>query len=148
MSDGGSGSFSGGEPVTPYRRLDTSKRRRAGVVYLVMAAFAASLVIVSGVDAMWITAVVLLVILGAYQFAAGWTLRVTDMEAIETAAGATSFGFGHASATLGFHGLLAKPVWQVLVFQDGPTPGYQALVTVDGLSRDVTGIYEEAVTIP
>ncbi len=134
--------------VTPYRKLDTAKRRRAGIVYLVMAGAAASLVVGTGVHAMWLTAVVPLVALAGYQFLGGWRLSVSDMEAIEIAGEAASFPFGHGSATLGFRGVLAKPVWQVLVFAAGPTPDRQALVTVDGLTGDVTGIYEEAVDVP
>jgi hypothetical protein len=134
-----------GEPIAPFRRLDTAKRRGAGVVYLVMAVVAAGFVVAADVDAMWMTTVLPLVGVAAYQFAGGWKLEVTDMQAIEIAGEAASFPFGHGSATLGFRGPLAKPVWQVLVFADGPTPDHQALVTVDGLTGDVTGTYEEAV---
>ena len=139
---------SSGEPLAPFRPLDTAKRRRAGIVYLVMAAVAALLVIAAGVATMWVTTVIPLVGIAAYQFIGGWKLEVTDMQAIEIAGETASFPFGHGSATLGFRGPLAKPVWQVLVFADGPTPDRQALVTVDGLSGDITGIYEEAVEAP
>ena len=136
------------DDLGPYRKLDTAKRRRAAGVYLVMAAFAGWLAVVSGVDLMWVMAVAPLVALAMYQFAGGWRLTVSDMEAISLAGEAASFGFGHGSATLGYRGPLAKPVWQVLVFADGPSPDQQALVTIDGLSGEVTGIYEQAVDIP
>ncbi|MFV2001121.1 MAG: hypothetical protein ACC654_12230 [Acidimicrobiia bacterium] len=136
------------EEVNPYRKLDTAKRRRAGIVYLAMAALAAWLTVVSGIDLMWLTAVAPLVAIAAYQVAGGWKIKVGDMQAISIAADAASFGFGHGSATLGYRGPLAKPVWQVLIFADGPTPEHQALVTVDGLSGDVTGIFEQAVELP
>ncbi|GMR02596.1 MAG: hypothetical protein BMS9Abin20_0934 [Acidimicrobiia bacterium] len=136
------------DPIVPYRRLDTAKRRQAGVVYVVMAGVAGGLATLSGVTALWLTAAALLLAIAAYQFLAGWRIQVSDMEAIERAGAAASFSFGHGSATLGFRGPLAKPVWQVLVFADGPTPDHQALVTIDGLSGDVTGIYEETVELP
>ena len=43
---------------------------------------------------------------------------------------------------------MAKPVWQVLVFSDTPSPDRQALVTVDAISGEVTGLYEESVPLP
>ena len=123
-------------------------RVRAGIVYAVMAAVAAVLVVVSDVPAMWLTAVAPILGLALFQVAGAWRMRVTDMEAIEIAAGASSFGFGHGSATLGYRGVLAKPVWQVLVFSDSPSPDRQALVTVDAINGEVTGLYEESVPLP
>lgn len=113
-----------------------------------MAALAGWLAVVSGVGLMWLMAVVPLVAIAIYQFAGGWQIKVSDMEAISLAANAASFSFGHGSATLGYRGPLAKPVWQVLIFADGPSPDHQALVTIDGLSGEVTGIFEQDVEIP
>jgi uncharacterized membrane protein len=137
-----------GEPVEPYRVLDTATRRRAAVVYIAMALLAAILIAVTNVRAMWLTAVVPLVLLAVVQFAGGWRMTVKDIEAIRIASNHASFDVGHGSATLGFRGLLAKPVWQVLVFAAGPAPDLQALVTVDALSGDVRGSYEEPVPVP
>lgn len=148
MVDGSSEPAGVPEDVVPYRRLDTAKRRRAAAVYLVMAALAGWLTLVSDVDLMWITAVVPLVAIAGYQFAGGWHIKVSDMAAISLAAKAASFDFGHGSATLGYRGPLAKPVWQVLIFADGPRPDHQALVTIDGLSGEVTGLFEQHVELP
>lgn len=97
---------------------------------------------------MWFTGVGALLALAAYQFAGAWTMQVTDMQAIDIASSVASFPVGHGSATLGYSGVLAKPMWQVLVFSNTPSPDRQALVTVDALSGDVTGQYEEAVELP
>ena len=132
----------------PYRTLDTRRRARAAIVYLIMAAFGAVLVLASGVSAMWLTAVAPLVALAAYELTGAWRMRITDMKAIEIAGRAASFDFGHGSATLGYRGVLAKPVWQVLVFSDTPSPDRQALVTVDAIDGEVTGLYEEDVPLP
>jgi hypothetical protein len=138
-----------GEPVGPYRVLDTATRRRAGYVYLVMALVVAGIVLITGVDLMWLTGVIPLVVLAGFQFLGGWRIKVTDMEAIEIASHAPSFDVGHASGSLGFRGWLAKPVWQILVFAAGPgSPTHQAVVTVDGLSGEVLGVYEEEVERP
>lgn len=135
-----------GEPVGPYRVLDTATRRRAGVAYMVMALVVAGIVLITGVSLMWLTGVVPLLALALIQFVGGWKIQITDMEAIAIASDATSFDAGHASGSLGFRGWLAKPVWQILVFESGPgSPDHQAVVTVDGLSGDVLGVYEEPV---
>lgn len=132
----------------PFRTLDTRRRVRAAVVYVVMAGLGALIVVASGVGVMWLTAVLPLLLLAGYELAGAWRMRVTDMQAIEIAADAASFGFGHGSATLGYRGPLAKPVWQVLIFSDSPSPDRQALVTVDAISGEVTGLYEESVPLP
>jgi hypothetical protein len=148
MAEAGDQHRSGRNPVQPYRALDTAKRRRAGGVYLVMAAGAGALASLAGVPLMWFTAVLPLAALAIYQFIGGWKIEVADMDAIEQAGEATSFAVGHGSATLGFRGFRARPVWQVLVFGDGPSPEHQALVTIDAVSGDVTGLYEEPVDQP
>jgi hypothetical protein len=120
----------------------------AALVYVAMAVIAGSIVVVSGVAAMWSTAVVPLVLLATYQVLGAWRMAISDQRAIEIAGSVTSFAIGHGSATLGYRGILAKPVWQVLVFADTPSPDHQALVTVDAMTGDVTGRYEEVVEVP
>jgi hypothetical protein len=142
----GDGQF--GEAVGPYRVLDTATRRRAAVVYLAIAVIAGLLVIATDVGAMWLTVVSPLIVLAIVQVAGGWRMQVRDVDAIRLASDHASFDVGHGSATLGFRGPLAKPVWQVLVFADGPAPDRQALITVDALSGDVRGSYEEPVSVP
>ncbi|MCB1247509.1 MAG: hypothetical protein KDB69_09590 [Acidimicrobiia bacterium] len=131
--------------IEPYRRLNTSTRRRAGVVYLVMAVVAGGIVWLAGGGVLWYSIVVPIVALAVVQFVAGWRMRVTDMEAIRIAAEATSFEVGHASGSLGFRGILAKPVWSVLAYGAGPSPSMQAVVAVDAIDGVVLGIHEEPV---
>jgi hypothetical protein len=147
-SDGAAGNGQVEEPAGPYRVLDTATRRRAAVVYLVLAGLATALVAATGVSAMWLTAVVPLVAMALFHVAGGWRIKVKDVEAIRLASENASFDVGHGSATLGFTGVLAKPVWQVLVFADGPAPDTQALITIDALTGDVRGSYEESVPVP
>ena len=134
--------------IRPYRILDTAKRRRAGIMYIIMAAVAGVVAASTQIQLMWLTAVVPLVVLAGYQFLGGWKMQVTDMEAIEKASDRVSFATGHGSATLGYRGLRARPVWEVLVYGDGSSPDFQALVTIDAVSGEVTGIYEEPVAQP
>jgi hypothetical protein len=134
--------------IRPYRILDTAKRRRAGVVYIAMACVAAVVAASTQIQLLWLTAVGPLLVLAGYQFLGGWKFQVTDMEAIEKASEQVSFTTGHGSATLGYRGLRARPVWEVLVYGDGPAPQFQALVTIDAVSGDVTGTFEEEVVKP
>jgi hypothetical protein len=129
----------------PHRVLDTANRRTAGAVYLIAAMLALGLIAATGTSLMWLTAVLPLLGIAGYQFVAGKHIRTTDMQAIQIASVAVPFDVGHASATLGFTGFMAKPVWQVLVFEAGSAPHHQALVTVDALSAEVTGSFAEAV---
>ncbi len=142
-SDNDSGSGEG--ELTPIRVIDTTNRRIAALIYLLAALIAAGLVGSTGISLMWLTGVLPLLGIAVYQFIAGRHMRITDMEAIRIGSAAAPFDVGHASATLGFSGLTASPVWQVLAFESGPAPEHQALVTVDGLTGEVTGTYAEAV---
>ena len=137
-----------GSDVRPFRVLDTRRRRQAAIVYGAMAALAAVLTVATGVSAMWFTAVGVLLVLAAAQVVGAWRMPITDLAAIDIAADAASFDVGHGSATLGYRGILAQPVWQVLVFADTPSPDHQALVTIDAMTGEVTGTYEETVPLP
>ncbi len=132
----------------PFRVLDTRKRRSAAVVYLIGAVLAGWATIAASLPIMWATAVAPLFVLALYQVVCAWTMGVKDAAAIRAASEAVSFPAGHASATLGYRGWLARPVWQVLVFADGAAPDMQGLVTIDAVDGDITGTYEESVTTP
>lgn len=145
MSDQRSNGVDQPEDLVPHRAIDTTNRRSVAVVYLGAALVAVGMILVTDVGAMWLTAVLPFLGIAVYHVVASRHIRVADMEAIQVASDAAPFEVGHGSATLGFTGLTAKPVWQVLVFESGPVPGHQSLVTVDALSGEVTGIFVEAV---
>lgn len=134
-----------GTEVAPVRNLDTAHRRVTAGVYLAAALAAGVFASVTGISYLWISAALPFVAIAAYHVAAGRKMAVKDMEAIRIGSDAAPFDVGHASATLGFTGVLARPVWQVLSFGAGPTPRQQALVTVDALSGEVTGSFAEEV---
>jgi hypothetical protein len=131
----------------PYEVPDPARRRRAGAVY-----FLGAVITVGGIAAglptgMWVMAAILVVI-GAYHVAAGHHLEVTDAEALTTANRATDFPVGHASAVLGFDGIMAKPVWNVLVFSADEPPGQRGLVRIDGKTGAVIETYVEEIESP
>jgi hypothetical protein len=94
---------------------------------------------------MWWTAVGALAVVGLYHFAASWNLDVREGESLDIANRTVDFPVGHASASLGFTGWRARPVWNVLVFSADEPPSERALVMVDGVDGTVTGQYAESI---
>ena len=135
--------------VGEYHVPDTNRRRRAAAVYLI-GAFVVGMLIVGGAfpSAMWWTAVVVLVGVGVYHLAASWNLEVREGEALDIANRTVAFPVGHASASLGFAGWRARPVWNVLVFSADDPPSQRALVMVDGISGDVADLFAEPIPDP
>ena len=128
----------------PYEVPDPARRRRAGVVYFIAAA-ASVIGIIAGLPVgMWI-AVALFGLIGVYHFAAAHHLSVKDHEALTIANTATEFPVGHASAVLGFDGVMARPIWNVLVFSADEPPSQRGLVRVDGRRGEVIEIYTEEI---
>ena len=128
----------------PYAVPDTSRRRRAGLVYLVAAIIIASGIALGLPTEMW-TIVAGLLLIAAYHLAAGRHLAVRESQALETANRETSFPVGHASAAVGFVGWRADPVWNVLVFSADEPPSERGLVRVDGIDGEVVGHYVEPI---
>ena len=77
-----------------------------------------------------------------------WNLEVREGEALEIANRTVEFPVGHASASLGFTGWRARPVWNVLVFSADDPPSERALGEVDGIDGDVADSYVEPVPAP
>lgn len=135
--------------VGEYHVPDTNRRRRAAVVYFVGAVVVGVLIATGALpSAMWWTAVAALTAVGVYHLIASWNLEVREGEALEIANRTVDFPVGHASASLGFSGWRARPVWNVLVFSADDPPSQRALVMVDGISGDVADSYVEPVPGP
>jgi hypothetical protein len=96
---------------------------------------------------MWLMAAMLFVI-GIYHLAAGHHLVVSDGAALTMANRATEFPVGHASAVLGFDGVMARPVWNVLVFSADDPPSQRGLVRIDARSGAVMETYVEEIESP
>ncbi|MDJ0925910.1 MAG: hypothetical protein QNJ77_15270 [Acidimicrobiia bacterium] len=128
----------------PYQVPNPARRRRAGFVYFCGAALTALGIAAGLPPGMWVM-VAGLVLIGAYHLVAGHQLKVTDGTALVAANRSTEFAVGHASAVLGFEGLLARPVWNVLVFSADDPPSRRGLVRVDGRTGEVLETYTEGV---
>ena len=135
--------------VGGYHVPDTNRRRRAAIVYLAGAVAVAGLIALGALPSvMWWTGVAALAVVGAYHLAASWNLEVREGRALEIANRTVDFPVGHASASLGFTGWRARPMWNVLVFSADDPPSQRALVMVDGIDGTVTDQYAEPVPAP
>ncbi len=123
---------------------DITQRRSAGYVYVVAATLAAGGALAGLGFGYWI-AVGVLAAIAAYYMASGKKLQVFEDEALELANRSTDFAVGHASAVLGFDGLLARPIWNVLVFSADDPPSQRGLVRVDARAGSIIEQYVEPI---
>jgi hypothetical protein len=127
-----------------YTVPDPARRKRAAVVYAAGAGLVA-VTIGLGLPAGMLLTVAALLAIAIYNVVAGWHLEVREGAALEAANRAIGFPVGHASASVGFYGWRARPIWNVLVFSSDDPPTRRGLVRVDGVSGEVVEQYDEAV---
>jgi hypothetical protein len=121
---------------------DVAKRRVAGTIYLVIAAGCIAQWAQSG-NAGLLAVGVILALIGAYHFVAGWRLRVNETEALAVASRTVGFPVGHASAQLAWYGLRSRPAWRILLYSADEPPSFRGLVECDGIDGHVMGEYTE-----
>ncbi len=134
--------------VGMYTFPDIRRRRIPGIVYLVMAAVFGALWASGGGDGVlvnngFLAGAVSLAVIGAYHVIAAWPLNVRDTEALLAAAGEVGFPVGHASAQLGWRGLLSRPTWRILLYSGEEPPAQRGLVLVDGVDGKVIDHFVE-----
>jgi hypothetical protein len=86
---------------------------------------------------------VALLAIGAYHVVTAWPLAVREVEALVAAAGKVGFPVGHASAQLGWRGLLSRPTWRILLYSGEEPPEQRALVLVDAVDGNVLSHFVE-----
>ncbi|MGZ8734882.1 MAG: hypothetical protein ACXW1M_06810 [Acidimicrobiia bacterium] len=128
--------------VGPYTFPDIRRRRIAATLYLIIAAGALLGWFLSG-NAGLLAAAILVGLIGAYNFAAGWHLAVDQTEALAVASRAVGFPVGHASAQLAWRGLLSRPAWRMLLYSADDPPSLRGLVELDAVDGHVMGEYTE-----
>jgi len=131
------------EYVGPYQFPDNSRRRRPGVIYLVLAVV---LVVVwavrrGGIPVLvndgFLWAALVLGAVGVFSITSGWRMHVDEKQALVAAQGAVGFGVGHASAQQVWRGLRSRPTWRVLVYSAENPPRQRGLVLVDAVDGTV-----------
>ena len=134
--------------VGPYTFPNNNRRRIPGVIYLVtaIACFALWVTRSDGgilVNQGLLIAAIALTAIAAYQFAAGVRLDVTETDALIAATRQVGFAVGHASAQLGWRGLLSRPTWRILLYSAEDPPERRGLVLVDGIDGHVVDHFVE-----
>ncbi len=131
-----------------YTFPDIRRRRTAGVLYLIVAGFCLAAWLARGDDPVlanggMLAASVALLAVGAYHIATGWPLAVKETDALIAAAGKVGFPVGHASAQLGWRGLVSRPTWRILLYSSEEPPAQRAIVLVDAVEGAVLDHFVE-----
>ena len=130
-----------------YRFPSPQRRSQAARIYAVGAVLAVVSTFLGLPRGMWWVAVGFTLLAGFHVLAA-WRPALDEKQAFSSAAGAVDFSVGHGSAALRFEGLLAKPVWNVLLYDAGRAPTRRALVRVDAVNGDVIDAIAEEFSVP
>ncbi len=128
--------------VGPYVFPDIRRRRIAGAIYAVIGVLS----LAGGLSANnggLVFAGAALLLIALYHWVAGWPLRVDQTEALAVASRTVGFPVGHASAQLGWRGLLSRPAWRILVYSADEPPSIRGLVELDAVDAHVLGEYTE-----
>ena len=126
---------------------NNNRRRIPGVIYLIIAAAMIAVYAVRG-DAVLVNRGVLLGgiglgIFGLYSLVSGWNLDVDEREALVQSTKAVGFPVGHASAQMGWRGLLSRPTWRILLYSNEEPPAKRGFVLVDGVNGSVVDSFVE-----
>lgn len=127
---------------------NNNRRRVPGYLYLAVAAVLILIVLVAGtgpfVNSGFLLAAGILVAIGGYSIISGWDLDVDERDALVVAIGEVGFPVGHASAQMGWRGLLSRPTWRVLLYSADEPPSQRGFVMVDGVDGAVVDAFVEA----
>lgn len=86
---------------------------------------------------------VLLAVIGVYSFVAGWNLDIDERDALVASIDEVGFPVGHASAQMGWRGLLSRPTWRILLYSADDPPSKRGLVLVDGVKGHIVESFVE-----
>jgi hypothetical protein len=135
--------------VGPYLFPNNNRRRIPAILYWVIALGCLTLWFTTRdnnpvlVNAGYVAAAIALIVIGAYSFVVGWNLDVDERDALVVATRQVGFPVGHASAQMGWRGLLSRPTWRILVYSAEDPPDKRGLVLVDGVDGDVVEWFVE-----
>jgi hypothetical protein len=136
--------------VGPYMFPNNNRRRVPAVLYFVIAAILVIVWLLRRdldpvlINVGWLWAAGALAAMGAYSFVAGWNLDVDERDALVAAVREVGFPVGHASAQLGWRGLLSRPTWRILLYSAEDPPSKRGLMLIDGVDgRVIEGFVED-----
>lgn len=120
---------------------NNNRRRVPGYLYLVIAIGLTALVLIRGegvfVNRGLLGAAVILGVVGIYSIVSGWNLDVDERDALVAAIAEVGFPVGHASAQMGWRGLLSRPTWRILLYSADEPPTQRGFVLVDGVDASI-----------
>ncbi|HVT78546.1 MAG TPA: hypothetical protein VHD87_16020 [Acidimicrobiales bacterium] len=127
---------------------DPGRRRLVGALWIAVAAGAGAIVATQGTDGVLVNKGLAFFAIGSgligfYHLVAGTGLSIRETDALAIASKQVGFPIGHASAQLGFQGLLARPTWRILLYSAENPPRKRGMVLIDGRSAAVLGDYVE-----
>lgn len=120
---------------------NNNRRRVPGYLYLAIALGLTALFLIRGegvlVNRGLLGAAVILGVVGIYSIVSGWNLDVDERDALVAAVGEVGFPVGHASAQMGWRGLLSRPTWRILLYSAEDPPKQRGFVLVDGVDASI-----------
>lgn len=126
---------------------NNDRRRIPGYLYLATAALLVVIVLAWGdsayVNRGYLGAAAVLAAVGTYSIVSGWNLAVDERDALVAAVAAVGFPVGHASAQMGWRGLLSRPTWRLLLYSADEPPTKRAFVLVDGVDGSIVDAFSE-----
>jgi hypothetical protein len=135
--------------VGPYLFPNNNRRRLPAYLYWVVAAGCVALWALTRdsdpvlVNEGFVAAAIALLIAGVYSYVTGWDLDVDERDALVLATRQVGFPVGHASAQMGWRGLLSRPTWRILLYSAENPPERRGLVLVDGVDGEVVEWFVE-----
>jgi hypothetical protein len=137
------------EYVGPYLFPDNNRRRWPGVLYLgtgaaMVAGWLGRTVTPVNVNKGVLIGGMVMLLVGLYHLATSVSLKVLEVDALAAASSAVGFPVGHASAQLGWRGLMSRPTWRILLYSAEEPPRTRGLALVDGSTAEVLHTFTEA----
>jgi len=135
--------------VGPYLFPNNSRRRIPAILYTVIAVICVAVYVLSKdkspilVNGGVVFAAIGLLLVAAYSFVSGWDLKVDERDALVVATKQVGFPVGHASAQMGWRGLLSRPTWRILLYSAEDPPDKRGLVLIDGVDGEVVEYFVE-----
>jgi hypothetical protein len=134
--------------VGPYTFPNNNRRRTQGALYLAVAVVCVLIRLAAGSDAVlandgFLWAALGLGLFGLYCMAAGRPTNVDETDALVIATRTVGFPVGHASAQLGWRGLLSRPMWRILLYSAEDPPATRGFVMVDAVDGSVEEHFTE-----
>ncbi len=129
--------------VGPYLFPNNNRRKIPAFIYWTLAVICIGLWAATRsdppaiVNAGFLWAGIGLILVGVYSFVAGWDLDVDERDALVAAVAEVGFPVGHASAQMGWRGLLSRPTWRILLYSAEDPPTKRGLVLVDGVDGSI-----------